>query len=1064
MNSILQIRNPQSMGLALHATTGKDLLMSFRIVLLLSLLLTLLTGLRAEQLPVKTYTTADGLGSSYISNLMRDSHGFMWFCTRDGLSRFDGSRFVTYQVGDRNAPPGIEQILETRAGIYWIVTTGGLYRFDPNVPIANNGRNATRPTLNAELMGEQRGTLYEDRRGNLWSGGGGLYLLEERGGKVYSHEIELNLPLKPSVQFNISEILEGQDGSLWLVTTWGLVRRLPDGREIFYSAGNSPTDFLSSGIEDRAGRIWLAHAAAIYILKPEPPQQLSRLGPLTVRKLDDSTPTRARQKVSLPELPGEIYRYADVRGFAESHSKYLYETTDGHVWISVNDGLVEYDGQTFIPHTSAQGLLKSSGVIAEDTSGNLWMGWGTGLMRLDRHGLTTYNAADELKDLSVLAIGESLDGKLYVGANEFILSQFDGHSFQTIHPPLPSDEAALWLSRPVFQDHAGEWWFLTNKKLYRFAASQDFNSLARGRPRAVYTSRDGLKADQMFCIFEDSKGDLWISARGPDSAQIGLSRWNRATEKFETFSRAEGFPPDKSPSSFAEDRNGSLWFGFYSGGLARYAQGRFTEFTTTEGAPVGVVTALHSDRQGRLWVASSLGGLGRVDDTTAVRPRFINYTTDSGLASNNVRSLTEDLYGNIYAGTARGVDRLSPDATRIHHYSVKDGLAGDFVNVSFRDRAGTLWFGTPNGLSRLVPEAGTNTNAPPVWLGGLRIAGESRPLPELGSAEILGLDLSPSQNNLQIDFFGIDFSAGEALRYQYFLEGADKDWSAPTIERTVNYAQLAPGKYRFLVRALNADGVASQKPAEIAFTIHPPIWQRWWFIGLVVMSLAGIAYAMFRYRLTQLLKVERVRSRIATDLHDDIGASLSRMAIISEVVKQQTTSEDNQSAGLLTDIADSARGLVDSMGDIVWSIDPRRDNLQSAVRRIRQFASDVLEAKGINWELRVPEEVETLKLSPDQRRHLFLIFKEGINNIARHGNGTTSVSLSIKVEGRQLVGEIIDDGCGFTLREPDAPRSRESGGNGLPNMQSRAEQMGGRLEISSAPGKGTHLILRAPIK
>jgi signal transduction histidine kinase len=333
----------------------------------------------------------------------------------------------------------------------------------------------------------------------------------------------------------------------------------------------------------------------------------------------------------------------------------------------------------------------------------------------------------------------------------------------------------------------------------------------------------------------------------------------------------------------------------------------------------------------------------------------------------------------------------------------------------------------------------------------------------MGEANVSGLVLNSDQRQIQFDYFALGFGSGETLRYQYMLEGADKDWSAPSDQRTL-MVTLSPGSYRFMVRAMSGDGVISTSPASVSFRILKPLWQRWWVLSLAALMIGGIAYSAFRYRLAQLLRVERVRTRIATDLHDDIGASLSRMAIMSEVVKQQTASDENQSSGLLTEIADSARGLVDSMGDIVWSIDPRRDNLQSAVRRIRQFASDVLEPKGINWELRVPEDVETLKLSADQRRHLFLIFKEGVNNIARHGDGTTSVSLSIKVEGRQLVGEIRDDGCGFVPRASDALRSRESGGNGLPNMQSRAEQLGGRLEITSAPGEGTHLVLRAPIK
>src|SRR4051812_27898873 len=162
----------------------------------------------AEHLPVRTYTSADGLGSSYVSHLMRDSRGFLWFCTRDGLSRFDGSRFVTYQVGDKNSPPGIEQIIETRKGIYLIATTGGLYRFDPATAPSDKTENTDRPTLNAELVSDERSVFYEDRHGNLLVGGDGLYLLEENGGKISRHKVELNMPLNPATRFAVFSICE----------------------------------------------------------------------------------------------------------------------------------------------------------------------------------------------------------------------------------------------------------------------------------------------------------------------------------------------------------------------------------------------------------------------------------------------------------------------------------------------------------------------------------------------------------------------------------------------------------------------------------------------------------------------------------------------------------------------------------------------------------------------------------------------------------------------------------------------------------------------------------------
>src|SRR5882672_11765740 len=236
--------------------------------LLVTLALVSAPNLRAERLPIRTYTSADGLGSSFVNNLMRDTRGFLWVCTRDGLSRFDGSRFITYQVGDTNAPPGIEQILETHKGIYWIVTTGGLYRFDPASPPTNRSNNTDRPSLNVEFVSKDRGFLLEDRDGNLWSGNYGLYRWVERDKAMEAQSIELHLPPNPTVAFNISSIIEGQDRSLWLVTSWGLVRRRHDGSEVLYTV-NSPRINLASVLEDRDGRIWLGRAEGVNVISPE---------------------------------------------------------------------------------------------------------------------------------------------------------------------------------------------------------------------------------------------------------------------------------------------------------------------------------------------------------------------------------------------------------------------------------------------------------------------------------------------------------------------------------------------------------------------------------------------------------------------------------------------------------------------------------------------------------------------------------------------------------------------------------------------------------------------------
>ena len=489
-------------------------------------------------------------------------------------------------------------------------------------------------------------------------------------------------------------------------------------------------------------------------------------------------------------------------------------------------------------------------------------------------------------------------------------------------------------------------------------------------------------------------------------------------------------------------------------------------FTESDGVPAGGITSIYRDHAGRLWLTSSRSGLVRIENPAAEQPRFVSYTTAEGLSTNSTEAsatqlIVEDLQGYIYVGTGRGLDRLDPTTGHFRHFTSADGLAGGAFKACFRDRNGGLWFGTTGGLSHLTPAADEPLAAPPpILISGLQVAGTSRFVSALGESDMVLTDLSAGQNQLRIDFTGLSFATGEVLQYQYKLEGGDRDWSAPTVQRSVTY-RLAPGRYKFQVRAVNSDGVSSADPAVIRFRILPPVWQRWWFLALVATGLALVLYRFYQYRVSRLLELERVRTRIATDLHDDIGSSLSRMAILSEVAKRQLEGADVGSASILTEIAESARGVVDSMSDIVWAIDPRRDDLSNVVFRVRQFASDLLGAKGISWSFQAPVEFDKVKLNPQQRRHIFLIFKEAISNSARHAD-CSSVWLSLAIVQNQILGEIRDDGQGLATSRHPALNAR--GGHGIENMRSRAAQLGGQLIIDSAPGSGTRIKVEVPVK
>ena len=1017
------------------------------------------TTIRAERLPMRLYTTADGLWSGFIHHMVRDSHGFIWFCTRDGLSRFDGYRFTNYKIADGPAAQNFSFVFESHRGIFWILLNGkGLYRYDP-ASVATSAQTSPAAAtdddgmvlLNAELVSPRSfAGMLEDREGNLWIAGPGLFQVDEKEGHASIREINLYLPQEWVASFSVHSLAGGEDGSLWLGTTHGLLRRLRDGRVVRYTLRQDPrSDYVRLLLADKSGNIWATHPAGLYVLKPEPVSALGAWDGLKLRQVTAHAPVAEN---ALPVQPGEALDLTGVTAFggAAHQITALYQHSNGQLWLAAHNRLVRLEGGHFRYFTDARSPFSSQ--LIEDMDGDLWVTTLDGVMRFSLHGLVSYSRADGLKDPEIDSIQQDRAGVLYVVSPGWYVSQLKGREFTSVHPNLPN-ASRLWTSPLGFLDHTGQWWFLTGRGLYRFPRVERLEELARASP-VLYKDLDGLPAQWVYCIFEDSTGDLWISVRRTERGVIGLVRWQRSSGTFHRFTEADGLPPLRSAASFAEDRAGNLWLGFYEEGLARYSGGRFETFTPADGLPQKFITALHVDRAGRLWLTSAAGGLARVDDPAAAHPLFVTYTTREGLSSNNARSLTEDLSGRIYVGTVRGVDRLTPETGKFKHYGSADGLAGDFVITAYRDHEGALWFGTFNGVSRLEPKLEPVPTAPSIRIDGLRIAGVRQPLNELGAAAVAGLELKASQSNLQIDFSSLSMAHAALLRYQYRLQGIDRDWSPPSDQRTVHYANLAPGTYRFLVRAVDSGGLTSLQPASVSFRILPPLWWRWWFLALVASAVGCVVALLYRYRVSHLLELERVRTGIATDLHDDIGSSLSQIAVLSEVVRRQMDGTVALSKPLVT-IASTSRELVESMSDIVWAINPKRDNPSDLSQRMRRFASDLLTAQDIEFRFDAVETERLVKLDAHVRRQVFLIFKESVHNVARH-SGCTSVEVKLRIEKHHISLTLTDDGRGF---DP----ALANHGHGLMSMRQRANALGATLEIDSALDRGTVIFLKVPL-
>ena len=996
----------------------------------------------AEQLPVRTYTTADGLARDRVYKIVSDPRGYLWFCTYDGLSRFDGYEFVNYTVAHGLPHRQVFDLLITRSGDYWVATANGLAHFNPIAPTPDSKFKAYVPKGRADA--EVITDLYEDSSGTIWAAtGNGLHMLRQTGNDWQMEYVSLGE--KPDESLDLTTIVEASPGVLWIGTEQGLFRRFSDDKvERFGVKDGLPHQHVRDILRDPDGTIWIATGLGLCRLV-----------------------SNVQQGHSIVE---RLYTKKD--GMLNEGIYSLYRTSSGWLWMATNLGLSEFspdvlpDGGHFINYTREHGI-GDFGIrtLAEDQDGNLWAGSESGgAMKIIRQGFTSYSEADGLEVARIAALGEDHQGELFVVTTTRTTASFHIHRFnrrrlENIQVNLPANVVPTWGWNQLFlQDRTEQWWIPANGGLFQFPQLRSMSDLATARPLKVFTTQNGLSGNEPFRLYEDSRGDIWISIISTPSNSY-LNRWERATGKIYTYSQQVATRADSAPTAFQEDRNGNLWIGFYWGGITRYRDGRFESFSKADGVPAGMIRAFYLDHLGRLWIASTEGGLARIDDPSQDRPTFVHYTTKEGLSSDQITCITEDQWGRIYMGTGIGVDRLEPDTGRVKRFTMADGLPNGFVNVAFRDRNNTLWFGTLQGLSKLIPAMDGPSAPPPILIQQVRVAGNDLPISELGVTQLGGLEFEANKNQVEIKFVSLGFQSGDLHQYQFMLEGADRDWSAPTSQRSVHYANLKPGSYNFLVRAMNADGVVSNQLASMAFTIVPPVWQRWWFIALIVVVLIAATHLAYRYHTRRLIELERVRTRIATDLHDDIGASLSKIAILSDVAGQELSPMKGSPA--LAQIADTSRDCVDAMSDIVWAVNPQRDHLSDLTHRMRRFAEDLLDAKDIDFTIRSTLEDKDVHLGADLRREVYLIFKECINNLVKHSD-CTEAAVAFSINGPWLVISITDNGKGF---EPSANgNSSGMGGHGLASMQRRANALGGSLKIDSGIGRGTNVTLRVPIR
>ena len=979
--------------------------------------------------PHRRYTTADGLPTDTVTALLYDTRGFLWVGTDDGLARFDGDRFELFDDRDGLPEGPINAMIEDSRGVLYVATDGGVARLVDGA--GTQCRFESLPISSTRAPGARDLTLGPDAS-VLAAMDTGLYRLAADSEPPRWEPLPLpsgTLPHPSSCTF----VHTDPRGNIWSSCGDRLLRIGPAGRPDTWDlgarlAGPLGSMWLTGMLEDPSGRLWITGSGFLW------------------RLVDDPAPGRDPLARDYSDCPGGTLRLYD-----------MIRRRDGSVWVATANGPaamreeVPDNGcplQFLYPGTETS--FRFSLAIAEDEAGNLWASESShGLVRIPAQGFTFYGREDGVPYIDVASIAEGPRGEVValVGGTLFVL---EGDRFQRLDMRLPEGIAVGWGARQrmLFAGDGG-FWLGTRHGLLRWSAMDDVRRIERRPPDRVYTTKDGLAIPAVMRIFEDSRANLWIGME--EGAGRQLCRWIRADDALQCLGADDGVPPVRL-RSMTEDAEGQVWIAFRDGTLLRWRRGHLERMNDVVGLLPEEINEILADKEGRIWVTAPRRGLYRIDRAAEERPTAVLYGREAGLSSLDQRCLVQDEAGRIYVGTGRGIDRIGPSGGNVHHYAALEGLLDTSLTSAMRARDGTLWFGTADGIARLEPRPDPIPRPPRVYLMGLRIAGESRPVPARGAVRLGDLLLGPGQNNVEIEFTGVGHGLGERLAFETWLEGAEAGWSEPSSRRSISYARLAPGRYRFHVRALSADGVASADAAGLTFQVAAPLWRRWWFVSLAALGAAAIAVAFHRQRTARLVELERVRTRIATDLHDEVGAGLSEIALMGEVWARHEASGDDAPGR----IAATSRRLVDSMSDIVWAINPERDHLFSLSQRMRRYATTALRGAGVVLSFRSIEEPQDRALDGDARRELLLAFQEIVTNAVKHAR-CGKLDVRLEVQGAELLLKVEDDGQGFQQGGVEE-------GTGHFSLRRRAARLGGTCEIRSSPGSGTRVTLRVPLE
>lgn len=1001
-----------------------------------------------------------GLSQGLILSLVEDRSGYIWVGTQDGLNRYDGTRFRVFQnqPGDSTSLAGnyIRKVLVDSKNRIWVVHPPfgiGLFNRETESFIRFPHAEKPRKGCLASMIVE----IAEDRSGNIFA-------LSETGTQLFTITQKANTSgsrsgdfvIQPARNHPLCQVIEKtnyvtyynlsfqQDGGIWYTgsrpyfipagskngpfpafrkPSLNVISSYHNSKLLQYPEGNQTYRIESLSRLSRFNAKTKIFEPFLNLPKPYQFWNNFRIDPWH-RLWVWSSPNRILRIDLNTRKITVINPNKDRLEKVIQNNEFFFQAFDqmGNIWMGTTGfGIIKISGQQEkFRHKSSPVFNNQRFSTAKDHSffdPNL----NISMPRWRKTILSEYTAPNTpiffIKVLTIARSGRLVYALLSVQHAYYKLLESDpsGANIKTLC--YLDDFSNDFMGATYFTDAKDNIWFgehSTHKGTFIYEYERASKKVKR---YLIHPNIFTNTFDFIFDWYWDGAGNLWLATRkgliflDPKTGKV--SRWEHEPNNPSSLSINELMcicPDPVDPGRF-------LWLGTNGAGMQRFdrQKGTFDQFSTKNGLPNNVVYGIQTDVRNNLWLSTNMG-LCRFEPKTG---NTTNYTIEDGLISNefNRREFSKGPDGTLYFSGPSGDTWFNPE---------------DFYKIG---KASSIYF---NEL---------RIGNKPVEFSNLKVGGFQLTKPIEQTEK---LEFTHDQSMITLGFALMDLTNREVNRFRYKMEGFDKEWIDAGKFSEATYTNLSPGEYTFNVIGCNSRKVWNTQPKTLAITILPPWWGTWWFRFLVVMFVGGMIYALYRYRLKQALKMMRLRDKIALDLHDEIGSSLNSIAFFGEAARQMIP-EDAQANQVISRINDKSKEIMESMSDIVWSLNSRNDSFDNIFNRLQSFAFQMLEPKGCQIEFDLADHKGDIKLGMEERKNLYLLIKEAINNAAKYAScSELLVRVEKKNQGYRI--EVRDNGKGFD-------QEKTAGGNGLVNMHKRAEALGADFSLESTPGTGTRILV-----